>query len=228
MADRVIPDTIEIGTKLRAARLEKDLSLRQLALMADVSASLLSQIENGKANPSVRSLYSIADALALPVDYFFPTTKPDHEVESADETETDLTASEMRLLQVESQGTFPDTTVIEEQSRTTGPVVRAQDRPLIELQGNVTWERLTAEAEDNIEFLEINYRVGASSGKKMSRHTGREFGLILEGELLLELGFDSYHLQQGDSIIFDSMTPHRLVNRGQVPVKAIWVVMDSE
>ncbi|MCS7046870.1 MAG: lactate permease LctP family transporter, partial [Gemmataceae bacterium] len=39
---------------------------------AEVSASMLSQIETGKAFPSVRSLYSIAAALSLSVDYFFP------------------------------------------------------------------------------------------------------------------------------------------------------------
>jgi uncharacterized cupin superfamily protein len=51
------------------------------------------------------------------------------------------------------------------------------------------------------EFLEITYASGAMSGANLSHHEGREFGLILEGELIVELGFDSYILHEGDSII---------------------------
>ena len=54
-----------IGEKLRNARIDQNLSLRELAAKTDVSASLLSQIENEKANPSVRTLHSLADALAI-------------------------------------------------------------------------------------------------------------------------------------------------------------------
>jgi len=39
--------------------------LRHLADKAEMSASMLSQIETGKAYPSVRSLYGIAAALSL-------------------------------------------------------------------------------------------------------------------------------------------------------------------
>jgi uncharacterized cupin superfamily protein len=58
----------------------------------------------------------------------------------------------------------------------------------------------------------------------LSHHEGREFGLILEGELVVELGFEAYTLQQGDSIIFDSTTPHRLINKSARPARAVWVV----
>ncbi len=228
MSKKATSEIVDIGAKLRAARLEKNLSLRQLASKAEVSASLLSQIENGKANPSVRSLYSIADALSLSVDYFFQTTQP--EEEAADPTnnvKTELTASEMRIRQTENSDVLTEIAT-REQIIVAGPILRSEQRSTIELQGDVTWERLTTEAEENIEFLEIYYRVGANSGTKMSRHPGREFGLILEGELLLELGFEKHYLGPGDSIIFNSTTPHRLANPGQVPVKAIWVVMERD
>jgi uncharacterized cupin superfamily protein len=59
----------------------------------------------------------------------------------------------------------------------------------------------------------------------MSHHEGREFGLILEGELVVELGFEAHLLHPGDSIIFDSTTPHRLVNNSTQPTRALWVVL---
>jgi mannose-6-phosphate isomerase-like protein (cupin superfamily) len=57
----------------------------------------------------------------------------------------------------------------------------------------------------------------------MSRHNGREYGVVVSGELLLELGFERYHLEPGDSIAFDSSTPHRLSNPGATEMHAIWV-----
>ena len=87
--------------------------------------------------------------------------------------------------------------------------------------------RLTALAEQGAEFLEINYAPGAMSGASMSHHEGREFGLILEGEFVVELGFESYTLQEGDSIIFESTVPHRLINKSNRPMRAVWVVLSK-
>ena len=86
---------------------------------------------------------------------------------------------------------------------------------------------MTPEPEDGIEFLQICYEVGSSSGERMSHHAGREVHYILEGEMLLELGFERYLLKPGDSIVFDSTTPHRLSNAGEVPMRAITVVFNQ-
>ena len=219
-----------IGEKLRVIRQQRQISLRELADKADVSASMLSQIETGKANPSVRSLYNIADALAVPVDYFFPEEPGNPETNGAGAPAfaadagvvAALTASEMR--EVHAQRTAA---TIESAIRTISPtpVVHASSRPTIELKGGVSWARLTTLAETGAEFLEISYAPGATSGANMSHHVGREFGLVLDGELVVELGFDSYTLQAGDSIIFESTTPHRLTNPGPQPMRALWVVL---
>ncbi len=54
-----------LGSYLRAQRQLADLSLRQLAEMAQVSNAYLSQIERGLHQPSVKVLRAIADALKL-------------------------------------------------------------------------------------------------------------------------------------------------------------------
>ena len=109
----------------------------------------------------------------------------------------------------------------------TSPIVHASSRPTIELKGGVSWSRITALAESGAEFLEITYSPGAMSGEHMSHHEGREFGLILDGELVVELGFESYTLRGGDSIIFESTTPHRLINKNTQPTRAVWVVLSK-
>ena len=54
-----------VGAAVRALRLRRRLSTRALAGLAGVSQPLLSQIENGRALPSVPSLYAIAEALGV-------------------------------------------------------------------------------------------------------------------------------------------------------------------
>ncbi|MBT9174152.1 MAG: HTH-type transcriptional regulator DdrOP3 [Syntrophomonadaceae bacterium] len=49
-----------IGSKIRDLRKEKHLTLQNLADAAEVSVSLLSQVERGVAHPSIVSLWRIA------------------------------------------------------------------------------------------------------------------------------------------------------------------------
>jgi transcriptional regulator with XRE-family HTH domain len=216
-----------IGEKLRTVRLDHKMSLRELAQKAAISASMLSQIETGKTYPSVRSIYNIATALAVPVDYFFPDLQDirNPSLEADLNTAEDLTASEMREAQMNQSVEPPAAESIPRS--TSSPVVRCEVRPTIELKGGVKWARLTALAETGAEFLEITYDPGAMSGKHMSHHEGREFGLILEGELVVELGFESYSLRKGDSIIFESTIPHRLFNNSSQITRAVWVVLNA-
>lgn len=211
-------DFLNIGAKLRHERRKQKLSLRELASLADVSPSLLSQIENGRANPSVMTLHNVASALTVPITFFFPGVK-DAEPYAENVITSDKTPSEIRA---DNQAEFDVLT-----QTTASPIIKPISRLAIELMGGVRWERLTPTEEENIQFLEIQYRPGASSGPAMSHHRGREFGVILAGELKLELGFEQYLLTAGDSVIFDSSTPHRLTNESTETVRAIWVITTS-
>ena len=62
------PDYPEMGERLREARRARSLSLRTLAERLGVSPSLISQIETGRANPSVSTLYAIAAELDVSLD----------------------------------------------------------------------------------------------------------------------------------------------------------------
>lgn len=210
---------LDIGKKIRAARQSKRLSLRGLAAKANVSPSMLSQIENNHANPSVTTLYNIAEALSISLNYFFPDPEPEAERQIAPILLTDKTASELRA-------DFGNGIVLLAQPGSKSPVVTMASRLAIELKSGVRWERLTPSEEKDVQFLEIHYRPGTTSGETMSQHSGREFGLIIAGALTLEVGFERYILKPGDSIIFDSTTPHRLSNQGTETMRAIWVVMN--
>src|SRR3990170_2098877 len=65
-------DNREIGTRVRALRREKGLTLRELSSHSGISVGLLSELERGQGNPSVATISSIANALAVNVGGFFP------------------------------------------------------------------------------------------------------------------------------------------------------------
>ena len=52
-----------IGNKIRQIRKEKNIPQIELAVEIGIDRSYLSEIENGRTNPSINILYAIADAL---------------------------------------------------------------------------------------------------------------------------------------------------------------------
>jgi transcriptional regulator with XRE-family HTH domain len=192
----------DIGERLREQRSRAGISQRQLAKRIGLSASLISQIESGQSKPSVSTLYSIVTELGLSVDDLFRGNG---------------VAGNGAATDVARTGGSTD----------VGPMVKLEDRHVIDLDSGVRWERLTSHQHEDVDFLFVEYGVGGSSASdaKLMRHPGREYGLVLEGTLRLQLGFDEYTLGPGDSIAFDSTQPHRLWNEGDVPVRGVWFVV---
>lgn len=202
-ASREYPD---IGDRLRAARRSHHLSLRELAKRLGVSPSLISQIETGRAQPSVSSLYAIAAELDVSLD--------------------ELLFNEDRRAGVNGRAA-PRPVAPPVASVAGGPVQRAGDRKEIRLASGVTWDRLTTGSVPGIDFLYVTYEVGGASSPEheFQRHGGHEWGFVLEGRLGVTIGFEDHELGPGDAISIDSTVPHRMYNRGQVPVHGIWFVL---
>ena len=190
-----------IGDRLREERVKAGISQRELARRLGLSPSLISQLESGQSRPSVGTLYSIVTELGVSLD---------HVIRGSD---------------------FPDSNG-PDGGRTLerSPVVHAGERAAIDLDSGVRWEELAATHEEGIDFLEAIYEVGGAStpDESLMRHHGREYGCIVSGTLNIQIGFQTYVLGPGDSIAFDSTTPHRFFNEGDVPVHAIWFVVGRE
>lgn len=194
-----------MGDRLRQARTARGLSLRRLAQVLGVSPSLISQVETGRAKPSVNTLYALATELGISLDtlLFMDTDPPS--VQASDETAAEA-----------FEAVLPH-----------DPVQRAASRPMIRLGSGVVWERLTSESIRNVDFLHVTYEVGGESSPPdaFQRHSGQEWGYVLSGMLTVRIGFEEFVLQPGDAISFDSGTPHRLFNAGDVPARAVWFVL---
>jgi transcriptional regulator with XRE-family HTH domain len=200
------PDYPKMGERLRAARSARRLSLRELAGRLGVSPSLISQIETSRANPSVSTLYAIANELDVSLDELLfndrrPTERPSAATTGREGARASMTSME--------------------------PVQRAATRQAIRLASGVLWQRLTTMSEPGIEFLHVTYEVGGASSppNAFQRHPGHEWGCVLSGRLQVRIGFEEYTLEPGDAISINSSIPHRLATIGDEPVEAIWFVL---
>jgi transcriptional regulator with XRE-family HTH domain len=68
-----------VAANVRSLRMQSELTLAELATAAGLGKSTLAQLESGKGNPSVETLWAIAAALQVPfariVEEVRPTTK---------------------------------------------------------------------------------------------------------------------------------------------------------
>lgn len=60
-----------IGKRIKEIRSEKGISQEKLALKAELDRTYVAGVENGKRNPSIKSLEKIINALDTNFGYFF-------------------------------------------------------------------------------------------------------------------------------------------------------------
>jgi transcriptional regulator with XRE-family HTH domain len=209
-----------LGQRLREERVKLGISLRALARDVGVSASMISQIETGKSQPSVSTLYAITSSLGISIEDIFEP--PDSAVATlagsvAPERQAD---SSGRTALMEGLGAI--------RGRRLGPLVHPHERQALTLDSGVTWELLGELPHRSVDFLLVTYAPGgtSSSGGEMMRHAGSEYGFLMSGELILTLGFEEIRLKPGDAINFESTTPHAYRNDGDVPAVGVWFVAE--
>jgi transcriptional regulator with XRE-family HTH domain len=209
-----------LGERIRAERVRQGISLRGLARTVGVSASMISQIETAKTQPSVSTLYAITTALGISIEDLFNPPVADPAV-----------AVERPAVAAVGAGDAP-TTVLEAlvsiRRDGLGPLVRPDERRLLTLDSGVTWEMLGELPGRAVDFLLITYPPGGTSSSSggLMRHPGSEYGFVIRGELVLTLGFEEIRLRPGDAISFESTTPHSYRNDGTEPAVGVWFVLE--
>jgi transcriptional regulator with XRE-family HTH domain/quercetin dioxygenase-like cupin family protein len=206
----------DLGHRLRAAREEKNIGLRELARRLGVSPSLISQIETGKTEPSINTLFAMVSELELSVNEIVFDPARDAGRPSGRAPSPAQNAPPSSRSGAPARADTPGS-----------PVQRSGDRTSISLESGVGWQRLTAQPDHNVDFLYLRYPPGSESTPPHSlmRHNGTEYGYILSGRLQVSLGFDNHVLEPGDSISFDCTQPHRFATVGDETVEAVWFVV---
>ena len=224
----------QLGPRLRDFRLRSGLTVRELARQVNVSPSFVSQIENGKSQPSVSTLYAFSQSLNVSVDDLF-----DESVSGADVVRSAL--AEVHL--ADAARTVPPPRALHEVGR-VGPtgdpaavwrpseyanrvsIVHPSHRSRLDMAAGVVWERLAATPEREVAFMQIAYEPGASSSDigEVSCHPGYEYGYVVSGVLEVTIGHEVFTLQAGESLGFDSTIPHTLRNPGSERMLGVWFV----
>ena len=244
---------LQIGGRIRAERARRGISLRSLARSVGLSPSLISQIETGKCQPSVSTLYAITTALGVSVQDVFgesrpaggPTAsgqaaatssapgpaaagpavpaEPEPEPELGPGPAADGRAAGRRPGQGAASG---PPGAADRLSGPGGPVACPGQREVLELDSGVTWERLGHAPGSQVDFLLVSYPPGGCSSPvgHLMQHSGTEYGYLLQGELVVTLGSRSHRLTPGDSVSFTSATPHSYRNEGPAPAVGVWFV----
>ncbi|GGH43642.1 helix-turn-helix domain-containing protein [Microbacterium album] len=197
-----------MGERIRTARLAAGLSVRELARRIGVSPSHVSQVERGMGAFSVPALYAAAGILGVSVHAL---------LEGSDTGAVPAAGPHGSVIPVPAAGDGLE-----------GIVQRAADHPSIQLSGGPRWSRLTAAGEPEAEFLEVVYAPGIPPHDELTRHEGREYGVVIAGRLNIEVDGCATVLHAGDSIAFDSGLPHRFWNDSDGETRAIWFVRDRE
>ncbi|GHV75280.1 DNA-binding protein [Spirochaetia bacterium] len=97
----------------------------------------------------------------------------------------------------------------------------------------------SAQADDGHKGLHFNALAADKGGRHMepfivdieadaeqpkSTHEGEEFIHVLTGALALEYGVEKYTLNEGDSVYYDSIVPHRVLAGGGKPARILAVI----
>lgn len=76
-----------VANNFKAIREAKKISLDKVAEMTGVSKSMLGQIERGESNPTMTTMWKIANGLKIPFTSLITTPKPDTAIVKKDEVE---------------------------------------------------------------------------------------------------------------------------------------------
>jgi transcriptional regulator with XRE-family HTH domain/quercetin dioxygenase-like cupin family protein len=218
-----------------------ELSVREAARQLGVSASFVSQLETGKSQPSVATLYSLSQLLDVTIDELFGSDAEfearltGHRRGAIDGTAQVIAvaagaASEAAVPEAEQPSRSDFASIGDfwpsERQRPKLSVTRPGARPRIVMDSGVVWEQLAGNTGSDLDFIEVVYPAGSSSttDNRMLRHEGYEYGCLIEGQLQVTVGFDTFTLRPGDGMGFDSSVPHLFRNDGRVPARGIWCV----
>jgi len=175
----------EIAEKLKAFRLANRMTLKQLASKAGCTDAYLSQLERGRANPSIMILKKIASALQVKVVDFF----------------------------------------LEQETQENEVVCKEGERVNIRFKRGDAKIQMLVRNIQNKRMQPFYTTIKPGGGSKGSySHIGEEFGIVLQGELEVNLNGKLYRVKKNESFYFSSQEPHSWSNPSKKKAVVIWVV----
>jgi len=208
---------VNLGARLREVRQKSGMSLREVSRQLRVSPSFVSQLETGKSQPSVATLYSLAQLLGFSIDDIFSL----EQAAAQEQVAVTATAAISRSAMGSPADAWPQADRLARLA-----VMRRGDRPQLVMDSGVIWVQLASNTGSDLDFIEVIYPPHSSStnDNRMLQHAGFEYGYLIEGELEMTVGFEVFTLRAGESMGFDSAIPHLFRNLSSAPARGVWCV----
>lgn len=104
------------------------------------------------------------------------------------------------------------------------PVIKkGQRKTLVLPSSGVSFQLLSPSESKKIEFLLIEIE-GKDSNYELVSYTGEKCGYVIQGGMEVILGENTYRLEEGDSIYFESTIPHRFKSADGSKTVSIWAI----
>ncbi|MGE0210780.1 MAG: helix-turn-helix domain-containing protein [Parvibaculaceae bacterium] len=103
------------------------------------------------------------------------------------------------------------------------PVSRRETQASYRTAEGVLRRILMDDRLNGVELAVNEYVAKSGSGPTPVHHQGFEYGVVLEGELTVELDGETHRLKAGDLIAYDSSRDHRIWNYSGRKVRALWI-----
>lgn len=203
----VSPVSPSIGSRLKEKRLLEGCSIRELARRSGLTASFISQVENGKTNLSLASLRKVSDALGVQMLFFLTEAHIPAQGGEAAQPGTPL------LISAEPGG------LIDRSS----PLIKRDMRARLFLpESGITYELLTSRLDHKMEAFMGRMAPGTGNVAGRLRITTEEFIFCLSGVLKVGVRDQVYLLEEGDSIYFDGPSLTMLAS-GTETAETVWL-----
>ena len=102
--------------------------------------------------------------------------------------------------------------------------LKPDGRKVMTMAKGIHYELFSRGLDVPFEFFSIEYGPGVTTTKDTGiTHEGVECGILIEGELDVEVNGAVHHLEPGDTVTLLSTVPHKFTNNGKRKAVAIWV-----
>jgi len=116
--------------------------------------------------------------------------------------------------------------LFEPNGRTSRPrVLQRASRPALTFGTLGQKFMLTPRPLEHLQVMVGEFEAGGSTGDEPYTHgDSEELLVVLRGIVHLQLGTEVFELDTGDSIDYQSSTPHRLTNAGEGTAEVMWII----
>jgi transcriptional regulator with XRE-family HTH domain len=103
------------------------------------------------------------------------------------------------------------------------PVSRSAEQAVFRTREGVERRLLSDDRLNGVEIAVNKYEPKTGSAPVPVHHEGFEYGVVLDGELTVELDGKTHTLKAGDLISYDSARRHRIWNYSGRKARALWI-----